>query len=199
MQGKALKRHDFSRAIDGQKFAGLYRLRKNSFSPKFRLLCNKGLTGVPPGSRAVNASKYRRPLQAAEKLVRVNYRRFCNKGTTSVGPIKPIKSMLGFSPCKSSDWQFAHSRPLFAASLAPEGRFFYTLNAFAAACTGARDSLRASSHSSFRPVQPCNEPRIVTRKHDFRPIPVKSSERMTTIGPVSTHCDFIPTLVRSRT
>ncbi|MGD0733125.1 MAG: hypothetical protein ABR956_17815, partial [Terracidiphilus sp.] len=64
-----------------------------------------------------------RALQAAEKLNDVSARRFCNQGPTLVGPITPVKSMLGFSPCKS--WQGIHLKTDLssAACLAPEECF----------------------------------------------------------------------------
>jgi hypothetical protein len=39
----------------------------------------------------------------------------------------------------------------------------------------------------------------IARKHDFRSIPAKSSERMTTSGPVTLHCESIHTRIRSLT
>jgi hypothetical protein len=42
-----------------------------------------------------------------------------------------------------------------------------------------------------QPIQ-TGSPRV-TRKHDFRIIPVKSFESMTTFGPAGQHCDSIVT------
>ena len=73
---------------------------------------------APAKARAANSSLeglFPQPVQPVRQpahLLREIYRlrnnfltcaiqRSCNKGTTSVGPIKPIKSASGFSPCKS--------------------------------------------------------------------------------------------------
>ena len=45
---------------------------------------------------------------------------------------------------------------------------------------------------------PASCPDRVPQKHDFRPIPQKSSERVTTPGPVTPHRDSIPTRTRSQ-
>jgi len=67
-----------------------------------------------------NSSGKARSVRARLHSLRKNslaspLQRLCNKGTTSVGPIKPIKSMLGFSPCKGPYRQSLRRRT-FSAS-----------------------------------------------------------------------------------
>jgi hypothetical protein len=58
-------------------------------------LCNKGTTSVVP-QKAQNRLGF---TGCGKTRLDLDLGRLCNKGTTSVVPIKPIVSMLGFSPC----------------------------------------------------------------------------------------------------
>jgi len=67
-----------------------------------------------------NSSGKARSVRARLHSLRKNslaspLQRLCNKGTTSVGPIKPIKSMLGFSPC-NGPYRQSLRRRTFSAS-----------------------------------------------------------------------------------
>jgi hypothetical protein len=52
-------------------------------------------------------------LKAAEKPNDVSAGWFCNQGLTLVGPMEPVKSMLGFSPCKSCEGHSSQDGPFF--------------------------------------------------------------------------------------
>jgi hypothetical protein len=86
-------------------------------------LCNNGTTSEPAEklvwiSISKGFVKRQDFISCGKTRLNLDLEGLCNKGTTSVGPLKPIISMLGFSPCRSQSRFPPPERPFFRRRVA---------------------------------------------------------------------------------